>query len=51
MNDTICAISTAQGLGAIAIVRVSGEEAIEIVKTFKGQEAADKLAKGIVYSN
>ena len=39
MNDTICAISTSQGIGAISIVRVSGEEAIEIVnKIFKGKK-------------
>ena len=39
MNDTICAISTSQGIGAIAIVRVSGEEAIKIVnKIFKGKD-------------
>ena len=39
MNDTICAISTSQGVGAIAIVRVSGEEAISIVnKIFKGKD-------------
>ena len=31
MYDTIAAISTAQGVGAISIVRVSGEEALEIV--------------------
>ena len=31
MNDTICAISTAVGVGAISIVRVSGEDAISIV--------------------
>ena len=30
-NDTICALSTANGMGAIAVVRVSGKEAIEIV--------------------
>ncbi len=39
MNDTICAIATAQGIGAIAIVRVSGTEAINIVnKIFKGKD-------------
>ena len=39
MNDTICAISTSQGVGAIAIVRVSGEEAIPIVnKIFQGKD-------------
>ena len=38
MNDTICAISTSQGVGAIAIIRVSGTESIEIVnKIFKGK--------------
>ena len=39
MNDTICAISTSQGIGAISIVRVSGPEAIDIVnKIFKGKD-------------
>lgn len=39
MNDTICAISTSQGVGAIAIIRVSGEEAVSIVnKIFKGKD-------------
>lgn len=31
MDDTICAISTALGVGAISIIRVSGEEAINKV--------------------
>ena len=31
MNDTIVAISTALGVGAISIIRVSGEESIKIV--------------------
>ena len=31
MYDTIAAISTAQGVGAISIVRISGDEALEIV--------------------
>ena len=39
MNDTICAISTSQGIGAISIVRVSGIDAISIVnKIFKGKD-------------
>lgn len=38
MNDTICAIATSQGVGAIAIIRVSGEDSINIVnKIFKGK--------------
>lgn len=39
MNDTIAAISTALGIGAISIVRVSGEDSISIVnKIFKGKD-------------
>ena len=39
MNDTIAAISTALGVGAISIVRVSGEDAISIVNSiFKGKD-------------
>ncbi len=30
-NDTICAIATPHGMGAIAVVRVSGSEAISVV--------------------
>ena len=38
MFDTICAISTSLGVGAISIIRVSGSEAISIVdKLFKGK--------------
>ena len=29
-QDTICALATANGIGAIGIIRVSGEQAIEI---------------------
>lgn len=39
MNDTICAIATSQGVGAIAIIRISGEDSIKIVnKIFKGKD-------------
>ena len=31
MNDTIAAISTALGVGAVSIIRLSGDESIEIV--------------------
>lgn len=37
MKDDICAISTALGVGAISIVRISGDNAINIVSSiFKG---------------
>lgn len=39
MNDTICAIATSMGVGAISMIRVSGNEAINIVnKLFKGKD-------------
>lgn len=39
MNDTIAAISTALGVGAISIIRISGPESIEITnKIFKGKD-------------
>ena len=39
MNDTIAAISTTMGVGAISIIRISGENAINIVnKIFKGKD-------------
>ena len=39
MENTICAISTSKGVGAISIIRVSGPEAISIVnKIFKGKD-------------
>ena len=38
MNDTIAAISTTLGVGAISIIRVSGNDAIKILnKIFKGK--------------
>ena len=37
-QDTICALATANGIGAIGIIRVSGEDAIAIVnKIFEGK--------------
>lgn len=39
MDDTIASISTSLGVGAIAIIRLSGPKAIEIVnKIFKGKD-------------
>ena len=38
-QDTICAIATANGVGALGIIRLSGEEAVKIAqKTFKGTD-------------
>jgi tRNA modification GTPase len=39
MSDTICAISTSLGVGAISIVRLSGKDAISIAnKLFEGKD-------------
>lgn len=39
MEDTIVAISTASGVGAISIIRLSGSKALEVVsKIFKGKD-------------
>ena len=39
MDDTIVAISTALGVGAISIIRVSGDDALDIVsKIFRGAD-------------
>ena len=39
MSDTICAISTSLGVGAVSMIRVSGNEAISIVsKLFDGDD-------------
>ena len=38
LNDTICALATANGTGAIGIIRVSGNDSFKIVnKIFKGK--------------
>ena len=52
MNDTICAVATSQGVGAIAIVRVSGEEAISIVNSiFKGKDLTKVESHTINYGH
>ena len=37
-TDTICAIATANGIGSIAIIRLSGGKALDIAKTLSKQE-------------
>ncbi len=44
-TDTICAISTPAGLGAISIIRISGNEAIAISdKIFRSVKSGKRLA-------
>jgi len=52
MYDTICAISTALGVGAISIIRVSGPEAISIVDSiFKEQDLTKVKSHTINYGH
>ena len=56
MKDTIAAISTALGIGGIAIIRVSGDEAIKIVnRIFKGPNlnkvGTHTISYGHIYNN
>lgn len=52
MNDTICAISTSLGVGAISIIRISGEKAIELVnKIFKGKDLTKVKSHTIHYGH
>ncbi len=49
MNDTICAISTTLGVGAISIIRVSGKEAIEKVNKITNIDLTKKKSHTISY--
>ena len=50
MEDTIAAISTTLGVGAISIIRVSGNESISIVNNiFKGKDLMDVRTHTINY--
>lgn len=52
MNDTIVAISTAMGVGAISIVRLSGNNAINIVNNcFKGKDLTKVESHTINYGH
>jgi len=47
-NDTICAIATPHGMGAIAVVRVSGPEAISIVSQLFRQNDKPFVQENVV---
>lgn len=51
MSDTICAISTALGVGAISIIRVSGDEAIDIVNKIFDKDLTKKKSHTINYGH
>lgn len=43
-NDTICALATPNGVGAIAMIRVSGSKSLEIVSSIFSKELSDKAS-------
>lgn len=52
MNDTICAISTALGIGAISIIRISGPDALKCVSTvFAGKNLEEVKSHTIHYGH
>ena len=55
MSDTICAISTPAGIGGISIIRISGEDSINIVKKifkkFPEKIESHKLYYGFIVNN
>ena len=51
MEDTICAISTSIGIGAISIVRVTGTDAIKIVDNIFDGNLIDKETHTIHYGH
>ena len=52
MNDTITAISTALGVGAISIIRISGKDSINIINSiFKGKDLTKVESHTINYGH
>lgn len=49
MSDTICAIATSLGVGAISIIRVSGPEAIKIVANIFDGKNLNKVASHTIH--
>ncbi len=49
MNDTIAAISTALGVGAISIIRISGDDALDIVNKITKVQKIKKVKSHTIY--
>jgi len=48
INDTICALATPQGVGALALIRVSGKDTFKAIeKIFKGKKLSEVLPNTI----
>jgi tRNA modification GTPase len=44
VNDTICALSTAPGIGAIALIRLSGENAESLIQPYFSKDIAKRTS-------
>ncbi|MBZ7982729.1 tRNA uridine-5-carboxymethylaminomethyl(34) synthesis GTPase MnmE, partial [Campylobacter sp. RM12640] len=51
MNSTIVALASASGNGAISIIRLSGEKALEIASKLLSQKNAEKLKNNPRYAH
>ncbi len=51
MEDTICAIATSLGVGAISIIRISGPQAIEIVNSIFSRDIRAMASHTIKYGH
>ena len=47
VKETIAAISTAQGMSAIGVIRVSGKNVLKIIKDFIGRELKPRFATNV----
>ncbi len=50
-NDTICALATANGVGAVAMIRVSGPESIRLVELLFSKKLNDKDSHTLHFGN
>lgn len=49
-QDTICALATANGVGALGIIRISGNEALSVVqKSFQGKDLSRQKSHTVHY--
>ena len=51
MDDTICAVATSLGMGAISIIRVSGKDTIKVVNSIFSGEINNKESHVIKYGH
>ena len=51
IEDTICAITTGGGMSSIAIIRISGENAIEITNSVFSKEISESKTHTLHFGN